>query len=176
MTDGSSSSGGTGAEPQPGDFLVRPVPGVVGWGISLGQLANGEDWSRHDHAEVYLGGGETASAYPDRRGIRPLGDATGAVWSSGRFELTFEQRAGIVAWCREHPAVGYSGLDYLAITLHRLGMRDPALRRYIASTGHMICSEYTDAAYNYGGDVHLFRDGRWEGYVTPEDLAGLIGG
>jgi hypothetical protein len=161
-------------EPQPGDFLVRLVRGVVGWGISAGQAFNGEGWSRHDHAEVYLGGGETSSAYPNRRGIQPLGDAEGAVWSSGRFELTFEQRAGIVAWCREHPAVDYGWLDYGALTLHRLGMNDPGLKRYIASSGSMICSQYVDAAYNHGGDVHLFTDGRWEGYVTPEMLAELI--
>lgn len=162
-----------GPQPRPGDFRVVPVGGWGGLGIEVGQFANGEGWTRHDHAEVYLGDGQTASAYPGGGGIRSYVEVAGAVWSSGVIPLTDEQRIGIVGWCREHPDVGYSGLDYLALTLHRLGSGDPALRRYIASTGHMICSAYTDAAYNHGGGVHLFQDGRWEGYVTPAALAAL---
>jgi hypothetical protein len=40
----------------------------------------------------------------------------------------------------------------------------------------MICGWWTDAAYLYGGDVHLFDDGRWPGYVKPGDLAKLLQG
>jgi hypothetical protein len=160
--------------PQAADFLIRPVTGVVGLGISLGQMANGEGWSHHDHAEVYLGDGETASSYPDREGIQPLGDTTGAVWSAGQFNLSAEQRDGIVAWCRAHPSVQYGWIDYAALTAHRLGLQDPALRRYIASTRTMICSWYTTAAYLLGAGVNLF-PWEWEGYVTPEMLAMRVG-
>jgi hypothetical protein len=175
--------------PQPGDFRIVPVPGVTGLGISVGQFLNGERFARHDHAEVYLGNppsleaaefGWTASAYPNRIGLRKLDVApgseadSGSVWSTGRIELMFEQRQGIVEWCLEHPDTPYGWLDYAALTLHRLGMNDPGLRRRIAAEGSRICSQYVDAAWNLGGDVHLFTDGRWEGYVTPEALAALV--
>lgn len=161
--------------PQPGDFRVVPVEGWGGLGIEVGQFLNREGWTRHDHAEVYLGEGQVASAHPDLPGIRPYTEVAGAVWSTGVVPLTDSQRSGIVGWCREHADVPYGWADYAALTLHRLGSRDPALRRYIASTGTMICSQYTDAAYNHGGDVHLFTDGRWEGYVTPAMLAVRVG-
>lgn len=169
--------------PQPGDFRVVPVSGWAGLGIEVGQFLNREGWSHHDHAEVYLGeiygDGKfyTASSYSSGSGLRLL-DGTpsaddGTVWSSGVIELTIEQRAGITGWCLSHLDVGYSWTTYVALALHRFGINDPALRRSIAATKHMICSAYVDAAYNYGGDVHLFQDGRWEGYVTPGDLAAL---
>ena len=37
----------------------------------------------------------------------------------------------------------------------------------------MICSQLVDYCYLMAG-VHLFNDGRWPGYVTPEDLANVI--
>lgn len=173
---------GTQVIPQPGDFRIVPVAGWAGLGIEIGQFLNHEGWSHHDHAEVYLGalpgkdGLWTASSYSDGPGIRPFEAIDGDVWSTGVIALTDEQRAGIVQWCLEHPDVGYSWITYLALALHRFGINDPALRRYIASTKHLICSAYTDAAFNYGGDVHLFQDGRWESYVTPGDLASLVTG
>lgn len=166
---------GDGEGPQPGDFRVVPVGGWGGLGIEVGQLANGEGWTRHDHAEVYLGGGQVASAHPSGPGIRPYTEVAGAVWSSGVIALTDGQRAGIVGWCREHADVRYGWTDYAALTLHRLRVNDPALKRRIGSSGRLICSQYVDLAYNAGGDVHLFDDGRWPGYVTPEMLAVRVG-
>lgn len=166
--------------PQPADYRIVPVHGWAGLGIEIGQFLNDEGWSKHDHAEVFLGevpgktGLWTASSYSDGPGIRPYVPVEGEVWSTGIIALTDEQRTGIVAWCLAHPDVGYGWWDYLALTLHHFGVNDPALRRSIASSGHMICSQYTDAAFSYGGDVHLFDDGRWEGYVTPGDLAALV--
>jgi hypothetical protein len=37
----------------------------------------------------------------------------------------------------------------------------------------MICSQLVDFCYAKAG-VRLFADNRWEGYVTPADLAGLL--
>jgi len=167
------------------DFCVRPVPGIAGLGIAAGQWLNGEGWSKHDHAEIYIGGadenapwGLTVSSYPNRQGIRaltgPPDGVRGAVWSSGAIELTFEQRTGIVKWCRENFRVPYSEMDYVALVAHRLGIPVPGLRAYIASTGHEICSQFVDTAYLLGGGIHLFSDGRWPGDVTPGDLAALV--
>lgn len=68
--------------------------------------------------------------------------------------------------------VPYSFLDYGAIAARRLGVPVPGLRAFIASTGHMICSQLADQAMRDGGFA-LF-DGRWPGYVTPEDIGGLL--
>jgi hypothetical protein len=141
-------------------------------------MLNGERLSWHDHAEVFLGvvgnANATASAYPDRRGIQLYERAEQEVWSTGVIELSDAQRTGIVNWCLGHPCVQYGWLDYAALILHRLGMKDPALRRYIAASGHDICSQYASLAYLHGGGMDLF-PGEWEGYVTPEMLAGRVG-
>lgn len=162
-----------------------PSRGAEGIAISAGELFYNGKWGRHDHAEVYIGGaddnarwGYTVSAYPNRQGMRPLpgppSEIPGAVWSTGRIELTFEQRAGIVQYCRENFRIGYGWADYAALTVHRLGIPAPGLEAYIASTKTQICSQFVDSAYLLGGGVHLFSDGRWPGYVTPESLAELI--
>jgi hypothetical protein len=142
------------------------------------------------HAEVFAGQaddrvphGYTYSAYPNNgsggvTGRRPLPcppqQLPGAIWSSGLYELTDAQRAGIIAWCEAHPCVKYSFLDYGAIALRALRLPVPGLQKFISSTSRMMCSYYSDAAWNRGGGVHLFDDQRWEGYVTPWDLAALL--
>jgi hypothetical protein len=185
------------AEPQPGDFCCIPVSGSLGLGIEVGswlaaRLEGGgsRGLKSYDHAEVYVGQadahgphGYTYSAYPDngtrsktgRRALPcPPAQLPGAIWSSGILPLTGEERAGIVSWCMDHPCVPYSWPDYGAIALHALGLNADWLREYIQSTASMVCSYYTDASYNHGGGVHLFTDGRWEGFVTPYDLADLL--
>jgi hypothetical protein len=172
------------AEPRPGDFTCVPVSGAVGLGISVMQVLDGDAWSEYRHTEVYTGEpdaagryGYTVSTYPGGHGRRalpcPAAELPGSLWSSGLVSLTSGQRAGITAWALANQDTGYSVLDYGALVLHRLGIQDVGLRRYIASTRHQICSQFTDCAY-LENDVHLFDDGRWQGYVTPGDLAGLL--
>jgi hypothetical protein len=121
--------------------------------------------------------GWTFGAYPGGARLTelecPPEKLYGSLWSSGVIPLTGEQRNGIVGAAMSCAGIGYSALDYFALAAHRLGMKDPALRRYIASTGHMQCAQLVDYCYDKAG-VHLFDDGRWYGYVTPADLAGLI--
>lgn len=173
------------AQPRPGDFCCVPICGPVGFGISVAQWLAGDRFSHYDHTEVYVGQadkagpfGYTVSAYPGGHGRVALPCAPaqlpGSLWSSGLIDLSGTQRLGIVDWAVAHQDVGYSALDYLALDLHWLHIPAPGLRAYIKSTGHMICSWFTDASYLYGGAVHLFDDRRWEGYVKPGDLAGLL--
>lgn len=185
------------AEPQPGDFCCLPVSGQFGLGIEVGEYlaeslehVRGAKMQSYDHAEVYIGQpdakgpfGYTYSAYPDNgsnglTGKRPLpcppAQLPGSIWSSGIILLTDRQRAGILAWCAAHPCVSYSWPDYGAIALRALGVKTGLLRGYIEGSGSLICSQYVDTAYNRGGGVHLFDDGRWEGYVTPGDLAVML--
>jgi hypothetical protein len=168
----------------------------MGVGIEIGQYlaqkAQGLPAAlrAYDHAEVYVGQpdakgphGYTCSAYPNNgkgglTGKRPLpcppSQLPGAVWSSGIIKLTAKQRFGIITWCMDHPCVSYSWADYGAVAAHALGINMPGLRSYIQASKSLMCSYYTDSAYNQGGGVHLFTDGRWEGYVTPGDLADLL--
>lgn len=143
----------------------------------------------YDHAEIYVGQadeagpyGYTFSAYPDnptystggkRRLPCPPEQLPGSIWSSGLIQMTPVQRSGIVGWCEAHPRVRYSWLDYEAIALHALHVPAPGLKDFIGSTARMICSYYTDKGLSSNG-VHLFQDQRWEGYVTPLDLAELL--
>jgi len=95
-------------------------------------------------------------------------------WSTGRIGMTGQQRVDVAMIGREFEHVPYSFLDYAAIAAHRLHVPGAILlRRYVRSTKHLICSQLVDAAYARAG-VHLFDDGRWPGYVTPSELAGLL--
>ena len=172
------------AQPRPGDFCCIPVSGPVGFGISLGQWLDGDRWSDYRHTEIYVGRadadgpfGYTVSTYPSGPGKRALPCAPaklpGSLWSSGLIDLTGVQRVGITEWALAHQDVRYSFLDYAALTLHGLGISDPALQRYIAATSHMICAQYVDKGYAVNG-VKLFTDERWNGYVKPGDLAQLL--
>ena len=90
-------------------------------------------------------------------------------WSTGLVEMPGD--AGVAA--RRYIGVGYSFLDYAAMTTHELHVPAPGLRAYIASTHHMICSQLVDRAALDAGK-HLFTDNRWEGYVKPSDLGFLL--
>jgi hypothetical protein len=91
-------------------------------------------------------------------------------WSTGKVPAC--PRAADYA--RSLIGTGYSFIDYLAIATHeKLHWDIPGLQRFIADTGHMICSQLVDQARLLGGS-HLFSDGRWPGYVKPSDLGFLV--
>jgi hypothetical protein len=171
--------------PQPGDYACRNMGGTPGKLISVGEWLDGSGFSIYDHAEVYVGMpnkngpyGYTMGAYPGGARLVPLqleqlNDGNGFLWSTGKTEMTGEQRSLIVATAMTCEGVGYSAADYFAIAAHRLHVPVPGLREYIGDTGHMICSQMVDFCYMRAG-VHLFTDGRWPGYVTPADLANLL--
>lgn len=156
----------------------------MGVGITVGQWLDGDAFQFYDHTEVYIGKadaagpfGYTVSTYPDGGGKRALPcspwELPGSLWSSGLIDLTGVQRTGITAWAVNHQGIGYSFADYGALVLHGLHVPAPHLRAFIDSTHRMICSQFVDAVYRING-VHLFEDGRWEGYVKPGDLAKLL--
>src|SRR5580704_17162 len=80
-----------------------------------------------------------------------------------------QYRTAMVAAAEKYIGVPYSFLDYAALATHRLHLPAPFLRRYIASSKHMICSQLVDQAASDAGWV-LFSDGRWSGYCTPGDI------
>ena len=167
----------TGSEPAPlpGDFAVVRIPGDVGRLIRVGQWLNGDGYADYEHAFISVGGGELVEAEPGGARLASLTEyaALAPVWSTGRITLTDEQRAALVAAAHRYIGVPYSFLDYGSLALARFRLRLPVVKRYVADTHHMICSQLVDQCYQDAG-VHLFRDGRIPGDVTPGDLYRVI--
>jgi hypothetical protein len=161
--------------PQPGDFCCVPIGGPGGRVIGLGERLCGSAFSMYQHAFVYLGDMTVVEAMPHgartRRLVAPAEQF--GLWSSGSVLLVSSERTAICAAARGYVGVGYSWLDYGAIAAHALHLPIPGLRGYIGSTHHQICSMLVDQCYADAG-VHLFDDGRWPGWVTPSDLAGVV--
>ncbi|MDH6141138.1 hypothetical protein P3T35_003151 [Kitasatospora sp. GP30] len=169
-------------QPRPGDIGLTSITGTVGWLIRLGQWLNGDGFAPYEHAFIVIGPG--ADGRQCLVEAQPGGARIGLLdeFSDRHVEyvapagLTDAQRVRIV-----HAAVflavartPYSFLDYLALAAHRFRLPIPGLRRYVADSGHLICSQLADEAYRRAG-VQLFADGRWPGYITPADLWQRLG-
>lgn len=160
---------------QPGDFAAVPMHTAAAGPIEFGEWLNGDGFGPYQHALMYIGDGLVIEAEPDGARIRERGVEAGDLWSTGApgLALTIAQQKMVRAAARRYEGVGYSYLDYVAIAAHRLRIPAPHLRRFVADTGHMICSQLVDQIRVEVGS-HLFRDRRWPGYVTPLALAGVI--
>jgi hypothetical protein len=169
------------ADPQPGWIGLVSIHGDAGWLIRLAQFLNKVNWkpwtwwelwkrAREEHAFVYTGDGRIVEAEPG--GAREA-DLTEYADRPILWVRCPEQYQNAVAQ-QALTLVGtpYSAADYFALALRRLHIPAPGLRRYIQSSGHLICSALADRAAEYGG-WHIFTDGRWDGDVTPEDLEPL---
>lgn len=160
--------------PEPGDIGLTSIVGPVGWGIRLGQYLNGSGFGVYEHAFIVLDDSTLLEAEPGGARIAGLDEYAGRTVEYVSPELTAEQRYAICAAARDLVNTPYSAADYFAIATHRFHIPVPGLRRYIADSGHMICSQLVDQCYQDAG-VRLFDDGRWPGWVTPADLAALLG-
>jgi uncharacterized protein YycO len=159
-------------DPQPGDFGLTQISGDVGKLIRFGQLLNGDGGEDYEHAFVFVGGGQIVEAEPGGAALVPL-HYSDVLWSSGKIPLTDQQRQDIIKAAHGYVGTPYSAVDYFALVAHRLHLPLPFLKAYVASSGHMICSQLCDAAYAAAG-MKLFDDGRWPGFVTPGALADLL--
>jgi hypothetical protein len=162
--------------PQPGDLGLVKMPGVVGRLIRTGQWLNGEGYADYEHAFTVVGevdgyeGPMIIEAMPGGALLSPLSRYDG--FDPVYLRCPDEFRVEVAAAAFTLRGVKYSALDYFALAAHRFHIPAPGLRRYIASTGHLICSQMADRAADLGG-WHLFDDNRWPGYVTPMSLYGL---
>ncbi|MCQ4040672.1 hypothetical protein ACFOSC_22200 [Streptantibioticus rubrisoli] len=161
-------------DPLPGDIGLTQIPGSCGVFIRIGQWVNGNGFADYEHAFLVLPDGRLLQAEPGGARMASLEEYSGKhtlyAYPAG---LTDQQRAAICAAAAAYVGVPYSFLDYAAIAAHRFQLPVPGLRRYVASTRHMICSQLVDQCYQDAG-VHLFNDNRWPGYVTPEALYDLL--
>ena len=149
--------------------------GDTGRLIHLGQILNGDGFADYEHAFVYIGDGKIVEAEPGGAALAAI-HYKNILWSTGKIELSDPERALIIVSANGFIGTPYSAMDYFALATKRLGfgLIAPGLRKYVASSRHMICSQLVDACYQAAG-VQLFKDGRWDGYVTPGALATLIG-
>lgn len=159
--------------PIPGDFALTKIGGVTGRLVAAGQALIG-DAAPVQHAFVYVGNGQVVQAMPGGAELIQLEDASPVVqWSTGHLDLTSEQRAIISANAIWLVGTPYSYLDYASLGLAHFRVRPAWVTNYIASTGHLICSQLVDEVHLRAG-VHLFDDGRLPGDVTPGDLWKLL--
>ncbi len=156
-----------------GDIGLTAIGGWLGFWVSLGQHLAG-DSSKFTHAYIVLDDETVIAAQPGGARIDLLSDYDNKSVYLQR-DLTDEQRATIVAEARALEGLPYSFLDYLAIALARLGIKPKWLKRYVANTGHMICSQLCDEIYRRAG-INLFNDGRLPQEVTPGDLFYVLAG
>ncbi|MFI7102344.1 hypothetical protein ACIBK8_23660 [Streptomyces sp. NPDC050161] len=162
------------SEPQPGDIGLTQIPGTAGRLIRIGQWLNGNGFADYQHAFLVLPDGQLLEAEPGGARIARLDSYADAdVLYVSPPEYSPQHRADVCAAALKYVGVPYSFLDYLAIATHRIHLNVPGLRRYVAATGHMICSQLVDQCYQDAG-MHLFDDGRWPGYVTPLALHELL--
>lgn len=159
------------SEPQPGDIGLTTITGPVGRLIKVGQWLNGDGFGPYQHAFIVLPGDRLIEAMPGGAIVDELSKYNDReVLYVSPADLTPAQRKAIGDCALKYQDVPYSFLDYLALALRRFHIRLPGLRKFISTTGHMICSQLTDRAYLDAGQ-HIFGDGRWEGYVTPMAIA-----
>jgi hypothetical protein len=149
---------------------LTQISGRTGKLIEVGQWMNGEGFEDWEHAFVALPGGPILEAEPGGARIVPLVYAN-VYWCEGIYKLlpptTNATEIGHVA--EGLKGVKYSFADYAALSAHRLHIPAPCLKNYVASTGHMICSQLADEFYSRLG-AHVFLDNRWPGDVTPASL------
>jgi hypothetical protein len=155
--------------PLPGDFGLTKINGYAGAMIRVGQWLNGNGFSQDEHAFIVLPGEHLVEAEPGGARIGNLTEYPDELTTYSSWDLDPIQRQAIVATATALLGTPYSTLDYLALAAHRLHIPAPGLRRYIASSKHVICSQLVDLCYQSAG-IQLFKDGRWPGYVTPGAL------
>jgi hypothetical protein len=165
--------------PKPGDIGLVKMPGTVGRVIRSAQWLNGEGYKDYEHAFTVVGnmirGGDTGpddsmkivEAMPGGALLSPL--SRYAHLEPVYLRCPDHFRDPVADAAMSFVGVPYSAADYAALAAHRFHIPVPGLKRYIESSGHMICSQLADRAAGLGG-WHIFTDGRWPGYVTPAGL------
>ena len=176
--------------PQPGDLGFAVMPGRVGAGVNLG-MALLRDSCRFGHVfqvvypighEIYTDG-LIQEAMPGGMRVRPLADRLKPGYAYASIGLTPAQREMVPTIARtfmpslggvggDERGPGYSFGTYLALALAQNPFTrwiTPSLERIIDNRGRWVCSQHVDEfAIRLG--VHLFRDLRWRGDVTPGDV------
>jgi len=172
--------------------LLNGSQGLTGYRHVLGYAGYYErlplSWERKHvvvAADPLLPGASAAGhyvfeAHPDGARFRQLPgrpeEIPASLWSTGLIPVLADRRADMQAALAVLQGTPYSAADYFALAAHRFRLHplDTALKEYVASSRHMICSQLWDWIYGHYGRIQLFGDGRWPGYVTPYDVAMML--
>lgn len=166
--------------PKPGDIGLSSSDSLIGRFVRLGQAIVG-DHSFVSHAFIVLHDGQIIEAMPGGARFASLDKYPEVVFS--KYELTWDQRDAICEAAIRMEGTPYSFLDYASLFLSHLAKKSwvplpwswlPGfLRRRVASSGHMICSQlcaeaYRQAGLDLTGGLEIPQD------LTPGDLARYI--
>lgn len=146
--------------------LVR-TRGFTSW---MTRLVTRSHWN---HCVTRVSEHKVVSAQPTGVEILPVEQFPDVVWS--QFPLTKAQANKIIAYSLLQVGKPYGTLTYIAIGIALLlRIHTPDwLERRLTDGKSFICSQLADMAYQAAG-IHLFRDERPPGAVTPAALAGLF--
>lgn len=152
--------------PNIGDFGLVRTNGWMAWAIRFGTH------STVNHAFIYVGNGKIIEAEPGGARISDVSKYSNIIWSTG---LVTDPTVGarIARWAEAQVGVPYGWLDIAALTLDAAGIRFAVVDHRIERMDRLICSQLVDKAYRLAG-VHLFKDGRLSGEVTPGDLLTVL--
>lgn len=156
---------------KPGTIVLSKIDGITGKLVWLGQAING-DLSEWTHVGIVVPGRAVFEAQPGGAVIAPM---AGRTWAEVDVKLTDAQRDRIVRECHRRVGTGYNWTTYFYLAAYRLrlpGMTQ-MLRRRVANSDKLICSQAVDDIYRTCG-ITLFRDGRLPYDVTPGDFARLL--
>lgn len=158
---------------RPGDIGFCAIAGKVGIGISVAQwllLKTQEPEWKIDHAYVVTDLATAVEAEPGgAREVQFGAERTGPGYVYLRPAYGAGQGHDVARAARGYVGVPYSFADYAAILGLHMGIDNGAVRRYVTSSRHMICSQLADQSLSDAG-VHVFNDGRLPQDVTPVDL------
>lgn len=158
--------------PQPGDFYLTKITGRGGAFIRVAQWAIG-DMSQWSHAGILLDHDEVAEAMPGGLEINPLSKYDDKEIIFSDFNLTDDQRRGIISQARGLEGTPYAWLGYLYIGLTAFNKCPQWVRDQVSNSKSLICSQAVDYVYTMSG-CQLFHDHRTFLDVTPGDLARAI--
>ncbi|MDB4873224.1 MAG: hypothetical protein JWL97_4228, partial [Gemmatimonadales bacterium] len=132
--------------PLPGTIGLTRIHGIVGWLIVVGQLLIG-DASRFSHAYIVVDDRLIVEAMPGGALLSPITKFSDRDVAYGwMVPLSDGERARIVDEALALVGTPYSVLDYVAMAMGRVGLRAGWVRKRVASSGHMICSQLVDEA------------------------------
>ncbi|GAA1701716.1 hypothetical protein [Fodinicola feengrottensis] len=159
--------------PKPGTIGLSIIRGRVGLLIRIGEFLNGNGWT-YTHTWILAEDDQVFAAYPGGASYQSLASEIAMRGPIAYVDIpvTDNERAAVLAELPGLAGTPYSYLEYLALAARRLGVRSKRLDAYIASAGHMICSQLAAEAYRRAG-VIIFKDGRLPQDVTPGDFASL---
>lgn len=157
-----------------GQYFVTKMSGYGGVLIGIGERLLGDNGD-YQHAGLCVGD-QVIEAMPGGAILTPLSRytccATGdTVWSN--LPLGVAEQEAIASSGLALEGTPYFWGDYFSLALEQLHIRPAWVRRRVATSKSMICSQLVDRAYANAG-FHLFADGRDPGDVTPGDLYTLI--